>query len=340
MKARHPRACPFVVYHLVSWENFADICIVSGYSLAAAKTKLLQTRVLLLGDWCSREGRSPDPDNISLIRDWPPIREETHLRRFLGMTNWLRCHYGAEYAEMIRPLTKYFKKGTDWDKFEDDEAVAKAVTQLKTTICAEVLLSVLDDIAAVDGSLPAESIADSSGYAWGGTLVQMTPDLVGFRVIAHASGTLNPSQQAWPTRTQELYAQLNAKRAWRKIIGPLPTVGWGDHHNVARLLTEADIDVKHLRWLAEIQGDGSDLRSMSGRSAFLKLADGPSRDHPERDRLLAERTMDLHRRAERIRNFSVADYHDDYEDDSIQAGTLAKDAIPPCYEVGALWSEL
>ena len=53
----------------------------------------------------------------------------------------------------------------------------------------------------------------------------------------------------------------------------------------------ADVDAKILRWIAEIVGDGSEIRSLAGRTA--RLADGISRNCGNRDELLAERTKDL-----------------------------------------------
>ena len=52
-----------------------------------------------------------------------------------------------------------------------------------------------------------------------------------------------------------------------------------------------DVDAKILRWTAEIVGDGSEVRSLAGRSA--RLADGKSRNCGNRDELLEERTKEL-----------------------------------------------
>ena len=68
---------------------------------------------------------------------------------------------------------------------------------------------------------------------------------------------------------------------------------WSDHANVTKLQTIdlQDIEPKHLRWIAEIIADGSEVRSLAGRSA--RLGDGTSRKPIDRDELLAQRTADL-----------------------------------------------
>ena len=52
-----------------------------------------------------------------------------------------------------------------------------------------------------------------------------------------------------------------------------------------------EVDVKHLRWVSWIIADGSQIRSLSGRTA--KLGDGFSRNPDGRDELVAQRTKDL-----------------------------------------------
>ena len=51
-----------------------------------------------------------------------------------------------------------------------------------------------------------------------------------------------------------------------------------------------DIDLKHLRWVSEIVADGSEIRSLAGRSC--RLGDGTSRNPADRDALMAQRTKD------------------------------------------------
>ena len=74
------------------------------------------------------------------------------------------------------------------------------------------------------------------------------------------------AQQAWPPLTLEAFAQLMGKRAQKKVLGPMRTICWTDHANLTKQQTmdHQDIEVKHLRWLSEIVGDGSEIKSLSG----------------------------------------------------------------------------
>eukprot|EP00969_Alexandrium_andersonii_P338783 14973322-Alexandrium_andersonii.AAC.1 len=77
------------------------------------------------------------------------------------------------------------------------------------------------------------------------------------------------------------------------------SICWTDHANWTRQLTLEDVDVKHLRWASWIIADGSQTRSLSGRTA--KLGDGFSRHPPDRDALVEQRTKDLKGRTGQLR---------------------------------------
>ena len=82
------------------------------------------------------------------------------------------------------------------------------------------------------------------------------------------SKSLTPAQQNWPPLIQEAFAQLEVKRATRKTFGSIRTLCWTNHANLTRAQTsDVSMDPKLVRWVAEILMDGSEIRSLSGRSA-------------------------------------------------------------------------
>jgi hypothetical protein len=157
----------------------------------------------------------------------------------------------------------------------------------------------------------------------------MFKDMTNFRVLTAIGKGLSPTQQAWNPIDLETYAQLCAKRAQKNILGNCQSLCWTDHQNVARLQTAPDIDVKQLRWVSEIIGDGSRILSLSGRSA--KLADGWSRNPPDRDELLAQRLKDLRGYAGQLRGFSPEEYMSEWESPEGREAvpwTMPTDAVP------------
>ena len=85
--------------------------------------------------------------------------------------------------------------------------------------------------------------------------------------------------------------------------------------------------MKHLRWVSWILADGSQIRSLSGRTA--KLGDGFSRNPGDRDQLLEQRTRDLQGRTGQLREFTLESFLSDYEEQGRPyPWTIADDAVP------------
>ena len=185
-----------------------------------------------------------------------------------------------------------------------DTPGCRAVRAIKKMACNAIHLSVLDTAAAIDGSCPLEQIADCSGIALGGTALQMTRDLTQFKVLVTHGKGLTPPQQAWAPLILEGYAQLEVKRAARKTLGIYRMKLWTDHANLTRQQVLEDIDVKLLRWVSELVSDGSEILSLSGRSA--ELGDGFSRNPKDRDELYAQRSKDLKGLLGQFRGFDLA----------------------------------
>ena len=102
------------------------------------------------------------------------------------------------------------------------------------------------------------------------------------------------------------------KRHQRKLLGPMRSVCWTDHANVTKqqVLPSEEIDVKLLRWTSEIVSDGSEIRSLSGRSA--KLGDGTARNPSDRDLLVAQRSKDIKGLIGQVRGFDIDEFLSDW----------------------------
>ena len=192
-------------------------------------------------------------------------------------------------------------------------AGCKAVKCIKLLCKHAIHLSTLDEASAIDGSRPLEQIADACDIAWGSTNVQMTPDLSGFKVLMMTGKGFTPAQQAWAAITLKGFAQLGGKRAQKKILGHMRSLNWTDHANMTKQqqIDLVDIDIKLLRWVSEIVADGSEIRSLAGRSA--RLGDGTSRNPKDRDILMEQRTKDLAGMIGQVRGFDLDEFLSDWE---------------------------
>ena len=136
----------------------------------------------------------------------------------------------------------------------------------------------------------------------------MSSDLTRFRVLLMTGKGLTPAQQAWPPLVLEAYVQLMGKRAQKKMLGPMRSIHWTDHANFTKqgVVNSSEIDVKMLRWFSEVTADGSEVRSIAGRSA--RLGDGTSRNPANRAALIQQRTKDLRGLIGQVRQFSLEEY--------------------------------
>ena len=194
-----------------------------------------------------------------------------------------------------------------------DTPGCKAFRCIKLLCQHAIELSVMDEAAAIDGTRPLEQVADACGYAWGSTNVQMTSDLSGFKVLLMTGKGFTAAQQGWPAITLEGFAQLGGKRAQKRLLGPMRSLNWTDHANMTKQqqIDLVDIDIKLLRWVSEIIADGSEIRSLAGRSA--RLGDGTSRNPKDRDALLEQRTKDLAGIIGQVRGFDLDEFLSDWE---------------------------
>ena len=326
MGLRHPKVDPHLLDHLETLEAFLDTSIMAGVSFGVEKAKIAVMEGELLGHVVGRKGASAQKEKTLAIVKFPPLKEKVQVQQFLGCTNFLRyylqpqnAHCGKILGEYVKGAKEFPEEGLGPGNSPGDLAVRAIKLMARRTI----ELSVLDEVAAVTGERPLEQVADSSGYAVGGVAVQLREDLRGFEVLATHSKGLTPPQQAWAPLSLETYAQLEVRRAVKGMIGPLRCIMWTDHSNLTRLQTSEEIQPKHLRWLSELLADGSVLRSLSGRSA--KLADGLSRNPPERDELLSQRTKDLQGLIGQLRGFSLEEFLGEEEPGRVIPWSLLSD---------------
>ena len=89
LKAKFPHADPDLVDHAVQLAAAFDVATVFAMSFGVAKFQLAQARVKLVGELVGREGRSPNPEVVRAIKNWPPVRTLKDLQAFLGTTNYV-----------------------------------------------------------------------------------------------------------------------------------------------------------------------------------------------------------------------------------------------------------
>ncbi len=75
-----------------------------------SKCTFMASRVKYLGHVLSADGLKVDPDKVAAVQDWALPASVSHVRSFLGMTNYFR-RWLQGYAALCTPLNALLKKG-------------------------------------------------------------------------------------------------------------------------------------------------------------------------------------------------------------------------------------
>ena len=57
----------------------------------------------------SRSGASADGERTKAIREFAPLKDPSHVRQFLGSTNWVRWYLPTVYPAAQKMLTEYVR---------------------------------------------------------------------------------------------------------------------------------------------------------------------------------------------------------------------------------------
>ena len=190
--------------------------------------------VKFLGHIVGRDGITMDPAKIDSVRTWPPPRNPTELRSFLGLTNYFR-RFLQGYSSQVAPLNDLLHKDAGWQWTERHDA---CFTGVKTAITTAPVL------ALPDFDKPFEIITDASVVGTGGVLMQEG------KPIAYRSSKLTPAERNYTTGEQELLAVFQALTEWRCYVeGAVGLTLVTDHNPLTYLQSQATLSRRQARWM-------------------------------------------------------------------------------------------
>ncbi|CAI5716266.1 unnamed protein product [Peronospora farinosa] len=153
----------------------------------------------VLGCYVSKEGVRADPENISSICSWPTPRNQTELRQWLGLANYLH-KYTKNYAELIHPLSTLLKKDAVWLWTAEHQS---AFDSVKKSLSEAPVLMLPDD------SNPFHVVCDASNFAIGCALMQFD-DEGRESVVSFQSRQMKSAEKNYPVHDKELLAMRYA----------------------------------------------------------------------------------------------------------------------------------
>ena len=165
-------------------------------NLACKRSKCVfgMREVHILGHVVSEEGVWMDKGRIDAVLAVPFPRNARELRRFLGMTNYMRA-FVPQYSLIAKPLTQEVNNPVgEWPQ----EAMREAFEVLKHAVASQLALTHLDY------SVPIVVQCDASVLGVGGCLINRRP--TGDQVVGCVPHAFNTTESRWKTIEQEAFA--------------------------------------------------------------------------------------------------------------------------------------
>ena len=164
--------------------------------LKAEKCEFEKTRIEYLGLIISQNSVEMDPAKIAAVVDWPAPTCKREVQSFLGFANFYR-RFIEDFSKIARPMFDLTKKDTPYVWSAACDIAFQGLKRAMTT--APVLVIPNDE-------QPFRVKADSSEFANGGVLSQLSAEDGKWHPVAYLSKSLSPVQHNYDVHDKELLA--------------------------------------------------------------------------------------------------------------------------------------
>ena len=193
-----------------------------------------------LGHRISGKGILMDPHKVESIITWPVPSCVKDVQYFIGLANYYR-RFIQDFAKLARPLHNLTKKNS---KFIWTTEAQSAFDCLKSKfVSAPVLIHPNRD-------LPFIVETDSSNYAIGAILSQVSPNDKMVHPVAFFSRSLSGAEKNYPIYDKELLAIVAALENWRHFLegSSTPFTIYSDHRNLLFEKKPEKMTQRLVRW--------------------------------------------------------------------------------------------
>jgi len=236
----------------------------SGFLLKAKKCFLFKSMLKFLGFVLTSKGIEADEDKVSRIVHWPKPINVKELRSWLGLAQFY-ARFISHMADIVAPL---YDLTRDRAAFLWTENCQQAFDKIKTVLTSAPVLGV----ARADKGVFVVH-CDASQVAVACILSQ---DQDGNQVVLHYHSKQLPRLKRSLCATHaELYALVEATKAFRLYLLGRPFVFYTDHSALQWLRSFKHVEGKLARWLMRLEEFRFEIKHMKGKD--LTNADALSR---------------------------------------------------------------
>jgi len=162
--------------------------------LKPSKCSLFQRSVEFFRHVTSEQGIAMQDEKVSAIRDWPPCRNVTKVRAFMGLSGYY-LRFVKNFSVIAAPFYDLMKKKVS---FCWTQQCQQAFDELKHRLMSGPILA----LPEIDGTYILDSDASDTGV--GAVLSQLQSGVE--KVIAYASRTMSVAERKYETTRKALLA--------------------------------------------------------------------------------------------------------------------------------------
>ena len=237
------------------------------------KCEFERTRIEYLGLIISDGKVEMDPVKVAGVAEWPVPKSKKEVQQFVGFINFYR-RFIQDFSHIARPL--YDITGNAPWKWEEEQK--QAFNELRRRVTSAPILTLPTD------DEPFRIEADSSDYATGAVLSQLSQEDNKWHPVAFLSKSLSPVERNYEIHDKEMLAIIRALEEWRHFAeGAKHKVEvWTDHRNLEYFMTAQKLNRRQARYSLYLSRFDFTLHHRPGRSMGKPDALSRRSDHGDR----------------------------------------------------------
>jgi hypothetical protein len=204
------------------------------------KCEFEKTTIEYLGVIISHNSVAMDSVKIAGVTEWPAPTNKKEVQLFLGFTNFY-WWFIKDFSDHARPLFNLTRNDSKWHWGMLEQS---AFDKLKQTVTAAPIL------ISPDLTCPFRIEADSSDFATGAVLSQISMEDNKWHPVAFLSKSLFPVERNYKIHNKEMLAIIRALQEWRHFVEGTahPCEIWMDHKNLEYFMTAKQLNRRQARW--------------------------------------------------------------------------------------------
>ena len=231
--------------HLVHLQQVLDHFKVAGLRLKPSKCHFISQSVEYLGHLITPQGISPNPNQVSAIKEFPTPKSLKEVRQFLGLASYYR-RFICGFATIAHSLHSLTQKDAI---FQWSPECQQAFQQLKDALISPPVLAYPN----FSTSFTLETDASIKGLD--AVLSQLQDDGC-LHPVAYASRSLSGAEKRYAITELETLAVVWAVSHFHAYLYGNNITVYTDHSAVKAVLEMPNPSAKHSRWWNKVYGSG------------------------------------------------------------------------------------